>query len=186
MSRMRPEWYLRRQLAQAEARNTFFQNYQGPAETAAIQQRGATTSLYYRSLLLRDGVDPELFTVNVLDTTLASFPATDAGLLAAVPAGAVPQRVRGSGLQPTRAFWYRGDGTPTRRTSRWGTRYTAYHASGSHRSIPFSQGTGVFDGPDLVARFNTLFGPGGTRRALLGSGGRAHLEFEEISISQLT
>ena len=179
----RPAWYYNRQAARAEARETYQRTYQGPPETAAITQRGPTTEVFYRSMSLRDGTDALNFTVSVLNETLTQITATEAGLLTVLTAGEVSRGIRNSGVKPTRAHWYRGDPTPSRQTSAWGTRYTRSYAPGSHASIPFSRATAAFTPDDLRDAFTALFGPGGTKRTLLGAAnGRAYLELEVANL----
>lgn len=175
----RPAWHYRRQAQRAEARETFLANYEGPPVDAAVQQRGPASPVFYRSMALVGGAEHQAYTTNVDDDTLTQVTAAEAGLLETLPTGESANRLRGSGIKPTRAHWYRGDATPTRETSRWGTRWTRYYTAGSHRSIPFSRPSGLFTPDDLRDQFTLLFGPTGTKRALLGaSNGRAYLELE--------
>lgn len=183
MGRQRPSWYYERQAREAQARETFLQNYQGPPAGTQIQQRGPSTDVFYRSMALLDASDHLIFSTSVQTDTLTQVTATEAGLLTTLGSGQTANRLRNSGVKPSRAHWYRGDTTPTRQTSRWGTSYSRYYAAGSHRSIPFSVASGVFTPDDLRDRFTTLFGPGGTKRTLLGAAnGRAYLELEVANV----
>lgn len=185
MGRMRPAWYYERQAQEAQARATYFQNRQPPPAGTTVEQRGASTDLFYRSLLQRSGTDSLIYKVSVLDSTLSRISAVQAGLKTTLGADEVALRLRGSGLKPTRMHWYRGKTTPTRERSPWNTSWTQYYdetGGQSHFSIPLSKATGVFDGGDLLDAFEGLFGPTGTQRALLGAtNGRAYVTMEQVS-----
>jgi hypothetical protein len=184
MARRRPSYRLQRELNQAQARETFIRNYTGPAQGTTVQSRGPATELYYRSLSQKVGTDRIIYKVSVDNDTLTQVPAVDAGLLTTLTSSQRAERLRGSGLKPTRLHWYRGDATPTYVTSRYGTTYVRSYVAGSNRSIPFSVATGDFSADDLNDQFQILFGNGGTRRALLGaSNGRAYVELERAPIS---
>jgi hypothetical protein len=186
MARMRPAWYYERQAQQAQARADYYRNYVPPAEDATIESRGASTDLYYHSLIQMNGTDHVMYKVSVPNATLTLLPAADAGL-ATTPGTATPLRLRGSGLKPTKIHWYRGRATAIRRRTAWNTSVAVYYddqGGRSHFSIPFSQATGVFQPDDLKQQFETLFGPSGTRRNLLGAvNGRAYIEWERATIS---
>lgn len=190
MGRIKPAWYYTKQAQQAQARANYYQNRQPPAEDTTINSRGAMTDLFYRSMILLEGTDHLIFRVSVPNTTLALLPAADAGLLTALPANSVAQRIRGSGLKPNKIHWYRGATNPVRRRTDWGTSVARYYdASGgrSHYSIPFSRAAGVFNADDLRDQFNALFGPNGSRRALLGAqNGRAYIEWESVTTAAQT
>jgi len=187
MGRMRPSWYYQRQQQEAAAREAFRASYAGPPAGTTIESRGASTSLFYRSLLLQDGIDPLIFQTTVPNATLTLLPAADAGLLLTLTATDVAQRLRGSSVKPTRVAWFQGDPTPRYETSPWNTRYARYYTRGTNKSIPFSKATGTLDANDLRTRFNALFGAGGTRRSLLGSiNGRASITFEQANLGQTT
>lgn len=179
-------WELRRQADQAAAREAFFQN-RTPPESADIESRGASTDVFYRSLLLREGTDALIFRTSVPSRTLELVSAADAGLLIAAPTNSAPLRMRGSGLRPTRINWYRGTANPVRRRTAWGSSVARYYdttGGRSHFSIPFSRATGVFDAGDLTEAFDNLFGVGGSQRALLGTqNGRASITWERASVS---
>ena len=186
MGRMRQPWYYERQAAEAQRRADYFRNRTPPAEDSSINTRGATTDLFYRSLIQKEGTDHLTYQVSVPNSTLTLLPATDAGLLTDI-GNAVSQRIRGSGLKPTKVHWYKGRATPIRRSSAWNTRVSVYHEAGSHKSIPFSDAAGEFTAKDLQTRFETLFGTGGSRRTLLGSAnGRAYITWETASVSAKT
>lgn len=184
MGRMRQPWYYERQAAEAERRANYFRTRTPPTEDRTINSRGATTDLYYRSLIQMEGTDHLNYSVSVPNATLTLLPATDAGLLTTLPSGETSQRLRGSGLKPTKIHWYKGRATPIRRPSAWQTSVAVYHEDNSHKSIPFSRATGNFDANDIKTAFNGLFGAGGTRRTLLGTtNGRAYLSWEKVSVS---
>lgn len=184
MARRRPSYQLARELREANQRETFIENYTGPVQGTTVQSRGPTTELYYRSLAQSVGADRVIYKVNVDNDTLTQVPAADAGLLTTLTATQIAQRLRGSGVKPSRLHWYRGDATPTYVTSRYGTSYVRSYVPGSNRSIPFSIATGAFSADDLNDQFQILFGNGGTRRALLGAAnGRAYVELERAPIS---
>lgn len=182
MGRRRPSWYYTRQAQEAQARETFLQNYAGPPANTIVEQRGASTDLFYRSLSLVSGTEHTEFIVQVPNTTLAQVTAAEAGLLTTTTGA--PLKIRGSGVKPSRAHWYQGDPTPRYETSRWNTSYIRYYSRGTHKSVPFSIATGLFDADALRDAFSGLFGPSGTKRALLGAtNGRAYLELEVANLS---
>lgn len=184
MSRRRPAYRLQRELNEANARENFIENYTGPAQGTTVQSRGPTTELYYRSLAQSVGTERVIYKINVDNDTLTQVPAVDAGLLTTLTSTQVAQRLRGSGVKPSRMHWYRGDPSPIYVNSRYGTSYPRTYVPGSNRSIPFSVATGAFSADDLSDQFQILFGNGGTRRALLGaSNGRAYVELERAPIS---
>lgn len=188
MGRIKKAWYYQRQAQQAEARENYFKNRVPPEEDQTIETRGAMTDVFYRSLILIEGTDHLTFRTSVPNTTLNVLPATDAGLLTTLTDTSTAQRMRGSGLHPTKIHWYKGATTPTRKRTAWNTSVARYYdqAGGgqSHFSIPFSKATGVFNADDLKDQFNALFGPGGSRRGLLGSAnGRAYIEWEKATVS---
>lgn len=169
---------LERRAARARARESFVRPPR-PAGTA-VQQRGATSEFFYRSLLRKsDATTHQLFSVNVEDTTITAFGgAANAGLLADPGADTVLNTRRT--IKPTRAHWYRGRATPISQVSPWGSGWTQYYDNDTHRSVPFSRVTGAFDARDLKTAFNTLFGEGGSARGLLGGvNGRAYLDLEK-------
>ena len=189
MARIRPAWYYEQQAAEANRRETYFRNRTPTPPTGTVNSRGPQTTVYYRSLLLREGTESIVFVTNVDNEALALVSAANAGLLTTAPTGSSPRPLRRSGVKPSRISWYRGDATPTRQTTAWQTSYIRYSTAGdrSHYSVPFSQASGVFDAGDLVDRFNQLFGAGGTGRTALGTAnGRASLTLERTSFSQLT
>lgn len=187
MGRMRQSWYYQRQQREAAAREAYQASYSGPPAGTTIDSRGPSTTVYYRSLLLQSGIDPLIFQTSVPNATLALFPVADAGLLLTLTATDIAQRLRGSGVKPTRVSWYQGDPTPRSETSPWGTSYSRYYQPGTNKSSPFSKATGTLEANDLRTRFNTLFGDGGTRRSLLGaSNGRASIVFEVANLAQTT
>lgn len=188
MGRMRQPWYYERQAAEAQRRADYFRNRTPPTEDRTIDTRGATTDLYYRSLIQKSGTDHLLYAVSVPNSTLTLLPAADAGLQTLAQIGtAVPQRLRGSGVKPTKIHWYKGRATPIRRNSAWNTSVAIYHEEGSHKSIPFSDASGEFTAQDLQDKFESLFGSGGSRRTLLGTAnGRAYITWEQVSVSAKT
>lgn len=187
MGRTRDPWYYERQLREANARQAYRASYTGPPAGTTIESRGPSTTAYYRSLLLQSGVDPLIFQTSVPNATLALLPVTDSGLLLTIGANDVAQRLKGSGIKPSRVSWYQGDPTPRNANSAWNTSYARYYTPGSNKSSPFSKATGTLDASDLRTRFNTLFGAGGSRRSLLGaSNGRASFVFEVANLAQTT
>lgn len=187
MGRMKPAWYYTRQAQEATARANYFANRVPSADTT-VNSRGASTTLYYRSMLLTDGTDPLIFSVNVLNSTLAAVPAAQAGLLTVLGAGDFALPMRGSGVKPTMARWYKGAATPTAKNTAWGTRRIQYYdaSDGSHKSIPISRATGTITPAEIQTAFNTIFN-GGNKTALLGTqNGRAFLEFERTPFSTQT
>lgn len=184
MARRRPAYRLQRELNEANARETFIENYTGPAPDTVVNSRGPSTELYYRSLVQTVGADRVIYKVNVNNQTLLQVPAVDAGLLTTLTASQTPQRLRGSGVKVSRLHWNQGRANPVYVTSRYGTSYPRTYVAGSNKSIPFSVATGAFNADDLNDQFQILFGNGGTRRALLGaSNGRAYVELERAPIS---
>lgn len=187
MGRIRPSWYYERQAREANAREAFRTNYSGPPEGTTINSRPPTTTVYYRSLLVKDGTDHRTFLTSVANPTLAIVSAASAGLLTVAPVGETILPLRGSGITPSKASWYAGDSNPVYESSDWGTRYARYYQPGTHKSIPISDDAGEFTPQDVMARFNLLFGVGGSARAALGAqNGRAQLTLERLSIAQLT
>lgn len=187
MSRIKPAWYYERQATITRAREQFYANRTAPTTPTTIQSRGPSTDLFYRSLNLANGTDPVIFRVSVNNDTLGAISATQLGLAATLSSTEVALRLRGSGVKPTRVHWYRGAATPTRRTTSWGSRVSRYYdtqGNRSHFSAPFSKASGTVTGPEIQDRFNALFGPSGTLRALLGAqNGRAWLELERVAFS---
>lgn len=187
MGRSRPAWYYQRQQQEAQAREAYRASYPGPAPGTTIESRGPATNVYYRSLLLSNGIDPLIFQTTVPNSTLSLLPVTDSGLLTSIAATEVAQRLKGSGIKPSRVSWYQGDPTPRTEQSAWNTRYARYYTPGTNKSSPFSKATGTIDASDLRTRFNTLFGEGGPRRSLLGAtNGRAQFVFEVANLAQST
>ncbi len=186
MARMRPVYYYQRQADNAQARADYYRTRQPPPEGQAVTSRGPSTTLYYRSLILKSGTDHRFYTVNVLNDNLQRLPAADAGLLAALPAGESSSPIRNSGVRPSRIHWYSGSAAAVVRRTAWNTAWTQYYDAGqrSHYSVPFCIATGAFSADDLVAQFDLLFGAAGSRRALLGAqNGRAYVQFEKANIS---
>lgn len=183
-------WYYERQAAQATARENYFRNRTAPQEETAIESRGAQTELYYRSLIQIEGTDHLIYTVQVPNANLNLLGASEAGLKTTLASTETALRLRGSGMKPTRIRWYRGSTNPVRKRTAWGTLSARYYDSAggrSHYSVPFSKATGVFTADDLKDAFNTLFGPGGTKRSLLGAAnGRAYIDWEKVTVSANT
>ncbi len=190
MGRIKKAWYYERQAQQATARENYFKNRVPPEEETTIESRGAMTELYYRSLIQIEGTDHVIYSVSVPSQTLNLVSASEAGLKTTLTTGETALRLRGSGLKPTRVKWYRGSTNPVRKRTAWNTLSARYYdnAGGrSHYSIPFSKATGVFNADDLKDAFTALFGPGGTKRSLLGSAnGRAYIEWERATVSAQT
>jgi len=187
MGRIKPSWYYERQAQLANAREAYYRDRTPPTTPTTIESRGASTSLFYRSLNMISGTDHLIYGVDVYDDTLARVGAGPLGLMTALGAGEVALRMRGSGIKPTKAHWYRGTTTPVRTTTPWGSRVSRYYddqGGQSHFSAPFSRASGVFNGADLMDAFQGLFGASGTVRAQLGAqNGRAWLELEEVNVA---
>jgi hypothetical protein len=184
---MKQPWYYTRQATIAQARQTYFAS-RGPTAPGPIIQRGASQTLYYRSLALRAGTEPTIFVVNVSSDTLAKVTAAELGLKAALASGESALRIRGTGIKPSRVHWYEGVSAPVRTSTPWGSSVSRYYEKSgtaqSHFSAPFSQTTGVFTANDLFQDFEALFGGGGAKRGLLGTkNGRAWLELEQAPMS---
>lgn len=185
----KPSWYYARQAQQAEARENFFRN-RVPPESSTIESKGPATEVYYRSLLLNDGTNPLIFRTSVDNVTLNLVTAGEAGLMTTLGADDIALPLRGSGVRPTRVQWYRGTTTPVRRRTDWGTSVARYYdtqGGRSHFSIPFSRASGAFQSDEILAAFTGLFGPGGSKRGVLGgSNGRAAIQWERAVVSAQT
>lgn len=182
----RKAWYYERQARNANAREAFFRDRE-PPESSTIESKGPQTDVFYRSLHLLDGTDHLIYRTSVDTQTLGLLTAAEAGLMTTLGSGDVAQRLKGSGVRPTRLQWYRGTSTPTRRRSAWNTSVARYYdttGGRSHFSVPFSRATGVFNSDDLIDAFNALFGASGSKRTLLGAAnGRAAIQWERVSVS---
>lgn len=145
-------------------------------------KRPPETILFYRSVFYNS----IFYEVSVNSETLELIGgATALGLLAALPDGSTALPIRGSGIRPSMLKWYYGDATPQVITTAWGSRYIKnYDARGgqAHRSCPISIASGAFNLDNLVAKFNGLFGPGGSKLTLLGERGEAEMIPERIPI----
>lgn len=181
------EAYYQRKAQLAAARRQYLANRPARPAGTAVNSRGAATDVYYRSVTMVSGTEHLIYRTSVQNRTLALLSATDAGLKTTLAGTEVANRLKGSGVKPARAHWFGGDATPTVQTSPWGSNWTRYYSTAgeqSHFSIPLSQATGVFSANDLADKFNALFGPGGTKRSLLGTAnGRAYLEPEYVNIA---
>jgi len=185
---MKPAWYYERQAAEAERRATYYRT-RVPAADTTVNPRGSTSTVYYRSLTKKVGSDHIKFNLNVLDSTLLLVKPDDAGLLTAEEYNALTGAaklsfgLRGSGVKPSRANWYRGAGTPVAKVTAWNTRYIQYSEADSdtritHRSIPLSVKTGEFDAGDIAGVFQGIFS-GTAKTTLLGAqNGRAQFTLE--------
>jgi hypothetical protein len=189
---IRSSSYYERQAEEAKKRETYMRNRPPRPVGATVTQKGGTTTTFYRSMLIKQGSSPAIFSVDVLTTSLdAVGGATACGLLATMPTDAgtqnTPLRVRGSGMKPSRAHWYKGVASPSVRQSKWGTNWTKYYDNNSHQSVPLSDATGtVVAIADVQTVFNSIFS-GATKTQLLGTkNGRAYLEFERVSLSSRT
>lgn len=185
MGRMKPAWYYQKQAQEAQARANYYLNRQPPAD-ATVTPRGASSNAYYRSLNLALGTEPLIIKVSVLQSTLNLVSAADAGLkttLASTESAIGRRLIR---LSPSRIYWYEGDATPGVERTAYGTKYIRYYkkVENSHRSIPVSKASGAVISDDIQDRFNSLFGPGGSKLSLLGTAnGRAWLEMEKVSVT---
>lgn len=190
MGKIKKAWFYERQAQQAQARENFYKNRTPPEEDQSITSRGAMTDVYYRSMILLEGTDHLIFSTSVPNSTTQLLTAAEAGLLTVLPANSTASRMRGSGLRPTRVKWYKGSTNPVRKRTDWNTSVARYYdnAGGrSHYSLPFSRATGVFNADDVRDQFNTLFGPGGSKRGLLGAAnGRAYIDWERVTTSAQT
>lgn len=186
MGRLKPAYYYQKKATEAQARADYYRTRPAPTTGTTVNTRGPATPLYYRSMLLRAGINPLIYAVSVDNDTLQGVTAAQAGLLTELADGDVALRMRGSGVKPTRLHWMRGDTTPTRVRTDWNTSWTRYYTAGggSHKSMPFSRATGAVTPTELQDAFDGLFGASGTKRSLLGTAnGRAYLEFERAPIS---
>lgn len=186
MGKLKPLWQLQRQLQNRQARQNYYQNYQGPPADTSLTQQGAATTLYYRSLFLTDGSDHLIFSTSVFNSTLSKINAGQAGLLTTLPANSTAPSLRRAPIKPTKVHWYMGKANPIYKTSPWGSSWAQYYdtqGGKSHYSIPFSKASGVFDAGDLMAAFRAIFSPSGSpNTTLLGAkNGRAWLELERMS-----
>lgn len=186
MGRLKPAHYYQKKATEAQARADYYRTRTAPPTGTTVNSRGAATPLYYRSMLLKAGTNPLIYSVSVDNDTLTGVSAAEAGLMTTLGAGEVALRLRGSGVKPTKLHWMRGDATPVKVRTDWNTSWTRYYSAGggSHKSIPFSRATGVITPDELQDAFDGLFGGAGTKRSLLGTAnGRAYLEFERAPIS---
>lgn len=183
MGRIKPAYYYQRQLTIATARDAY-RAANPPTPTAGtINSRGATTDAFYRCMTLSSGATPLIVGVKVRNDVIGMLTLAQLGLGAALGAGEVALRQRGSGIKPTKIHWYAGDTTPTRVTTPWGSKWNKYYADKTY-SAPFSKATGAVTATDLRDAFDALFGGSGTERALLGTeNGRAWLELEQAPIA---
>jgi hypothetical protein len=184
----KPAWQIERQLTAARAREAYYLS-NIPPESGTVEQRDKTT-YFYRSLNIKSGTEHTVFKVKVDNASVTGSTgigsADAAGLLTAAPANTSPLSVVNN-VKPSRIYWYAGKATPTVGRTPWNSRRVTYYDSAngrSHFSIPVSEPTGEFDAADLVARFQLLFGPTGTKKGLLGTkNGRAWLEIEQFTTS---
>lgn len=187
MGRRKPAWFYERQAKEATARENYYKNFTPPAEDTTIKDRGSQTEVFYRSMIQISGTNHLIYVTQVPATTLSKVSAAEAGLKTTLESTETALRLRGSGVKPTRIHWYQGAANPVRKSTPWGTKVARYYDTGaeqSHYSVPFSRATGVFDSNDIKTAFNALFGPGGSKRGLLGAkNGRAYLDWEHVAVS---
>lgn len=188
MGRLKPAWYYERQAAEAERRADYFRT-KTPSTSTTVRSRGAATGFYYRSLTKKVGTDHIKFAVNVIDSTIALVTADEAGLLTAgeynalTGAAKVSFNLRGSGVKPSKATWYKGATTPVAKVTAWNTRYIQYAEADTdtkitHRSIPLCVKTAEFDAGGVAAVFKNIF-EGSKKPTLLGTeNGRAQFTLE--------
>jgi hypothetical protein len=191
--------YYERQAEEAKKRETYFRTRPPRPANSTVVQREPTVSVLYRSMLIKQDGDPAIFSVDVDSQALADVGGTaKCGLLAALPtpeAGSTaqntPLRLRGSGMKPTRAHWYKGVATPTVAQSKWGTNWTKYYETKSHKSVPMSTPSGTTVAIDQIrALFDAIFtttvdGATKANTTLLGTkNGRAYLEFERAAFAR--
>jgi hypothetical protein len=189
MGRIRPAWEYEKLAGERKRREDYLKNK--PRSTNAVVQGRKEVTRFYRSALLKTGTEHDLFRIRVDEAALNLLGAgrvPSLGLLEnapAGPAGQVPQRLRGSGLKPSRLHWYKGTTTPAATTTPWGTRVLRYYdkqGQRSHYSAPVSKATGAFTLADIVSAFNTITAT--DPATLLGAeNGRAWLDLETVAIA---
>ena len=185
---MKPAWYYQRQAQEAQARAQYFANRQ-PSEDTTVTQRSPGRDVFYRSMLIINNSEPAIFRTSVAQDTLGLIPPATAGLLLQLPQNAVAFPLRGSGVKPNLARFYKGATTPVAKRTAWNTRYISYADSsrGSHKSIHLSKTTGIITPAEIQEVFNSIFITGANRAALLGAeNGRAYLRFESAPVSAQT
>ncbi|MCU0534232.1 MAG: hypothetical protein MUD14_10095 [Hydrococcus sp. Prado102] len=191
MGRRKPAWLQEREFNKATARETYYRT-RTPTTSTTVNSR-KQVQLFYRSMFMKIGAEPLIYAVRPTEAAITAIGgAADAGLLAAMPATAgaqtAPLSIRGSGVTPSKACWYKGASAPVGDTTPWSSRWIRYYdkpATGqSHFSVPFSKATGAVTSADLQGAFNALFGPTGSKKALLGDeNGRAWLQLERAPLA---
>jgi hypothetical protein len=191
MGRRKPVWLYQRQLDKATARENYYRT-KTPTTSTVVKDR-KQVQLFYRSMFVKFGTQPLIYAVRPTEAAITAIGgAGDAGLLAAMPTGAadqtVPLPIRGSGVTPTKACWYKGATTPVGDATPWSSRWIRYYdkpATGqSHFSVPFSRASGAVNSAEIQGAFNALFGPTGSKKALLGTeNGRAWLDLEKAPLA---
>jgi hypothetical protein len=186
MGRIRPAWEYEKLAGERKRREDYLKNK--PRSTNAVVQGRKEVSRFYRSALLKDGTNHELYKIRVDEAALTLLGAgrtPSLGLLTTVPDGEIAMRLRGSGLTPSRLHWYKGTATPAATTTPWGTRVLRYYdkqGSRSHYSAPVSKATGAFTLADVISAFNTITAT--DPATLLGAeNGRAWLDLETVAIA---
>lgn len=182
MGRIKPVYYYERQAAEAKARADYYRNRQPSISTTVNTRR--KTEKFYRSLTKQVGTDRVIYRVQVSDASLLLMTPAQAGLLDEITAAQVAFSLRGSGVQPSKANWYKGDATPVAQRTPYNTRWIRYYdttGTQSHHSVPFSRANTLFTSTDLENAFSAFFS-GDTKTNLLGqNNGRAYLTFEKAS-----
>lgn len=192
---MKPSWYLERQATEAKERERIMRT-RVRTDKATVNSR-ETSSFIYRSLFLKftstpgDSTSAQRlpFIVNISAKALTLVTITEMGLLpmdtTTVPSG-LARNIKGSGVKPSQASWYKGATTVTAKKTEWGSRVIRYAeadtaATQTFFSIPVSAPSGDFTPEDVTNKFKTVFG--GTKKGtLLGAkNGRANLELEACS-----
>lgn len=182
MARLASAADLARRAAARQAREAEIQRRRAAARPAGqtVQSRGPSTQLFYRSLLRKlDATTHLAYACEVRNDALQGVGGFAAvGLLETIGTDMNMGSMRKE-ILPSRAFWYEGDATPVTQRSAWGTSWSRYYGTGTHRSCPISKGSGAFDSRDIRTTFTGLFGPGGSARSQMGTqNGRAYLRLE--------
>jgi hypothetical protein len=194
MGRIRPAWYYQRQAQEAQARENYYTNRQYQANQGAVRQRPETVTRFYRSMTQFDGSEHKVFQVTLSQPSHeAAGGDSGLGLLTTAPTGLTIQSLRGTRIKPSTVKWYRGTGTPTRKTTAWNTQYIKYYSdsdgpggSQSHYQAPISKATGSFNAQDIQSAFRAMF-EGSAGEGRLGTeNGSARLELERAPITATT
>lgn len=197
MGRRKPAWLQEREFKRATDKENYYKS-RTPTQSTTVKDRKQVT-LLYRSLFMKIGAEPLIYTVRPSEASVTGAmgigSAAAAGLLTTMPVApggqTVPLSIRGSGVTPSKASWYKGAAIPVGDTTPWSSRWIRYYdkpATGqSHFSVPFSKASGAVNSAELQAAFTALFGPSGSKKDLLGNeNGRAWLTLEQAPLSYST